>query len=317
MGLGSTMTFPRIRSNGVSGFFEKLFGGDDKAGHRHATGPRHSVQASTEHEEEPPPPDPIMQYLMAYEGDIYAAVKKLARRVEIDDHARITLAYFQHDAGLVNDSIKLVRTLPELRALDIACSHITSDALEQIGLMKKMTELNLNATDIKEGCLQHLADLKDLKRMSLSGTKLLDPDFEDLKLLPQLEILNVSDTNMSNYGFQYLAPLENLKLLNLSGTRITDRGLRFLENMTSLITLTLNENNITDAGLTEMHSFVKRFKKLRYLNLNKTQVTDRAVASLIELMPGCTINMDEFNEGHPDQWGTAGWTDAERTGFSL
>ena len=45
--------------------------------------------------------------------------------------------------------------------------------------------------------------------------------------------------------------------------------------------------------------------------------SDRAVASLMELMPGCTINMDEYNEGHPDQWGTAGWTDAERTGFSL
>lgn len=301
----------------MTGFFDKLFGGNDKHTHEHAARHIHPGQPSAEHDKEQPPPDPIMQYLMAYEGDMYAAVKKLARRVEIDDHAKITLAYFQHDAGLVNESIKLVRTLPELRALDIACAHITPDALEQVGLMKKLAELNLNATDIKEGCLQHLADLKELRRLSLSGTKLLDPDFEDLKLLPQLEILNVSDTNMSDYGMQHLAHLENLKLLNLGGTRITDQGLRFLENMTSLITLTLNENNITDTGLAEMKSFVKSFKKLRYLNLNKTQVSDRAVASLMELMSGCTINMDEHNEGHPDQWGTTGWRDEELSGFYI
>ena len=75
-----------------------------------------------------------------------------------------------------------------------------------------------------------------------------------------------------------------MRSLNLDILPVTDAGLKELAPLTDLRTLSPGMS-VTDAGLMEL----VRFKKLEYLHLGATPVTDAGVAASQKALPECTI----------------------------
>ncbi|CAG8540281.1 1769_t:CDS:10, partial [Cetraspora pellucida] len=123
----------------------------------------------------------------------------------------------------------------------------------------------INVSD--EG-IMHLAEAKSLTFLSLSGTKLTDA------------------------GMSALKDLVNLVELYLDRTLITDAGAVYLDGLRELTHLSLNKTRIKNASLSIIRKSTFATRKLKYLDVGYTRVTDRGVRELKGLPHLSFLNLD-------------------------
>jgi Leucine-rich repeat (LRR) protein len=188
------------------------------------------------------------------------------------------------DAGLAS-----VKGMTELHVLDLEGTGVTDAGLAHLAGLQKLEWLTLNKTKVNGTGLAQLKALANLHQLQLNDTNVGDTGaagFEELKGLVTLELGN---TPLTDAGLVHLKPLNKLYSFGLDGTKITDAGLVHLKGLPELGVLRLDGNpGITDAGLVHL----KGMPKLGLVNVMKSRVTPKGVATLKEALPKLEVVAD-------------------------
>lgn len=134
----------------------------------------------------------------------------------------------------------------------------------------------------------------DVRSVSIVGpTKGLTNDSDaaidamtHVKVLTRLRALTLCKLQITDADLTHLRGLTQLNYLCLLGTRITDNGLAELRPLTELTDLHIPQNCISDAGLESL----EHFPRLRWLDLDYTQVTAEGERQLQKVLPDCYIS---------------------------
>jgi uncharacterized protein YjbI with pentapeptide repeats len=192
------------------------------------------------------------------------------------------------DAGLT-----VFKDCRYLETVDLSHSAISGTGLHDLHF-NSIKDLNLSDSKFGDRGIADVVELRHrLLRLNLAGTEITDEGMERLQDLRTLEAIDLSRTKISGAGLRYL-PTE-LKQLNLSDSPIINANLVHLERLSSLENLNLSGTHITDDAIPHVQAMVEaqnlRVGRRRFNNLclRKTAVSDKAAATLLQAVPGLTI----------------------------
>ncbi|RIB24393.1 hypothetical protein C2G38_2242047 [Gigaspora rosea] len=97
---------------------------------------------------------------------------------------------------------------------------------------------------------------------------------------------------LTDSGVMHLAGAKSLTFLSLSGTKLTDVGMSALKGLRGLTHLSLNKTRIKDASLSTIRKSTIANRKLIYLDVGYTRVTDKGVKELRGLPHLSFLNLD-------------------------
>ncbi|RIB26631.1 hypothetical protein C2G38_2162844 [Gigaspora rosea] len=118
----------------------------------------------------------------------------------------------------------------------------------------------------------------------------LDNILQDFSELPLIKMDLTGFINVTDSGVMHFAGAKSLTFLFLSGTKLTGVKMFALKNLENLVELYLDRTSITDAGIVYLaginaslstickSTFANR--KLKYLDVGYTRVTDKGVKEL-------------------------------------
>ncbi len=181
-------------------------------------------------------------------------------------------------------------SLHELRVLVLDETEFDDDGMSKLEGSVWMQRLDLSFTRVTGDGLRALHNMTALRELSLYGTSVSDADLSLLERTPDLRNLNLGLTQITNEGARHLRELRAMEVLHLGGTGVTDAVLDYLADMPKLRELVLWETAITS---TER---LRNFKSLRYLDLDKTAVTPKAMEEFRQARPDVKIPSDVWQE---------------------
>ncbi len=153
-----------------------------------------------------------------------------------------------------DNSISLLRQLPNQDWLDLKGSGITDVGAKRLSKMKTLVDLQLYETRITDDGLSDLATMDNLVQLMVSGTGITDAGLKEVSRMAHLTSLGIGSNEISDAGLSDLVGMANVKGLCLDSTNITDAGLDRLASMPNLVSLLLCHTQVSDEG-------VARFKK--------------------------------------------------------
>lgn len=205
--------------------------------------------------------------------------------------------------------------LQKLRSLNLSrCPAPSEEALQVLGRCGGLETLNLSGMALEGRSLEKLAGLGGLKNLRLPERNLFfDVAMEAVSAFPLVSLDLTDYLHITDTGISCLAGMTSLTSLSLSRTKLTDAGMPFLEGLLDLRELCLDNTLVTDAGLSHVSGLVhlellsladtrvtsrfllegvlKRLNVLNKLNLSRTFVCDRGMATLA--LPSLTmLNVD-------------------------
>lgn len=170
--------------------------------------------------------------------------------------------------GVDDASIDLVARLPELADLWLVDTRVTSEGLARLGGHKTLVELGITST--REFLANH-------KKLVISGDAI-----EALATIPGLNALRINGCSLDDKAIGALPKLQGLRTLILLRADLSDADLAKVAELTKLEKLSLDENpGITDAGLKHLAAL----RDLESIGLDKTSVTGKGLAQLVEALP--------------------------------
>lgn len=152
-----------------------------------------------------------------------------------------------------DETMDLVKTIPNLRKLRLAqtsvsdiglekisqlkiedldvseCSQLSDTALAALGKIKSLKKLNLWRDAITDEGVSQLAGLTELKWLNLDNTQATDAGLKHLKNMSQLEFLHLGSTGVSDAGMPDIVALQSLKDLKVTRTAVTEAGVELVE----------------------------------------------------------------------------------------
>jgi hypothetical protein len=105
------------------------------------------------------------------------------------------------EAGVVDDDIRLLASLPNLRSL------------------------TLGGADLSDAGLKHLAGMKSLLHLTLREGKVTDEGMKDVARIPNLQELSTPKT-ITDAGLRSLAAAPELQRLHVNGNQVTANGMQ-------------------------------------------------------------------------------------------
>jgi Leucine-rich repeat (LRR) protein len=237
-------------------------------------------------------------------------------------HTRIT------DEGLL-----LLKTAPAIRDLNLCyAEQITDQGMAAIKDWKQLKRLNLRGTRISDGTLKIVSHLTQLEALDIANTPITDNGFDHLIELTRLRELALGRIRLSDIVLEMLRMLPTLTTLDLSGPRSADRpdlasgnrtgesamhehALRAISELKELRVLKLGYSNISREGLRALSTLsqveklglegcariddmavteLAKWKRLRYIDLQDTQVTEKGVRALQNLVPNARVLAGPF-----------------------
>ncbi|RIB11744.1 hypothetical protein C2G38_2202630 [Gigaspora rosea] len=164
-------------------------------------------------------------------------------------------------------------------------------------IAKEFKSLNLinfpNREEELDDILQDFSELPLIK-MDLTGfINVTDSGIMHLAGAKRLStFLSLSGTKLTDVGMSALKDLENLVELYLDRTSITDAGIVYLDGLRELTHLSLNKTRIKNASLSTIRKSTFANRKLKYLDVGYTRVTDKGVKELRGLPHLSFLNLD-------------------------
>jgi len=202
-----------------------------------------------------------------------------------------------------------VARLSKLKNLNLYfAEHVTESGVARLAELSKLERLNLRGARMSDSGMEFLSHLRNLRELDVGITQITDTSLEHLEGLDHLEKLALGGNRIGQSGLVFLQFLPSLKHLDLSGAQITDSGvwsvtltdlnmgrIAALEGLEVLnlaaadnayvasigdgVPRLRNRIQITDLGLAEL----KGLERLRSLDLSRSEVTSKGLASLTEL----------------------------------
>ncbi|RIB23848.1 hypothetical protein C2G38_2170072 [Gigaspora rosea] len=151
---------------------------------------------------------------------------------------------------------------------------------------KKNSNLLINFPNREEELDDILQDFSELPLIKMDLT-VIESDL----FYFSLTFLSLSGTKLTDVGMSALKDLENLVELYLDRTSITDAGIVYLDGLRDLTHLSLNKTRIKNASLSTIRKSTFANRKLKYLDVGYTRVTDKGVKELRGL-PHLSLNLD-------------------------
>jgi RNA polymerase sigma factor (sigma-70 family) len=214
---------------------------------------------------------------------------------------RLIATYYNREVALTTVISRIVKDLPDTRALYFRNTCFNDDMLRQLTRLTNLEELYLGNSPLTDAGLAHLKAFPRLKRLALPSSSpavlahvktlnnlewlgltgnTTDASLGHLAGLTSLKYLNVGP-QVTDAGLAHLAKLTNLEELDMGSSSvgssaITDDGLKHLKDMRRLRRLTLYGLKITDAGLFHLRDL----KSLVVLDVHQTRITDAGLAHL-------------------------------------
>ena len=155
--------------------------------------------------------------------------------------------------------LKTLRSLPNLRRLDVEYNSVSPEFLQTIGSLSKLESLDLQETGISDDDLASIASLANLRNLRLSDHRITDA------------------------GLVHLAAMQKLRILAIRFCSVNGPGLAHLPQ--SLHSLELRWSPVSDAS----RDAICGLKNLRQLDLSGTKVSEQTVDFLRKALPECTV----------------------------
>ena len=117
--------------------------------------------------------------------------------------------------------------LPERPVIEIdfqRSPRVNDKYLYLLRSFPNLTAINLNFTHVTDDGLREVRDLHGLTTLGLSNSRVTDAGLSELRGLARLTTLDLSNTPITDFGLRQLQGLKNLKTLYLNDT--PDRGFR-------------------------------------------------------------------------------------------
>jgi hypothetical protein len=173
--------------------------------------------------------------------------------------------------------------------VEVRESDATDDDVKVIASrLPYILSLDLSYTRVTDASLGHLKKLRRLEGLVLTGTRVTDAGMEHIAGLKQMKQLGLWKTAVGDEGCKHIGKLTNLQTLMLDETKVTDAGVTHLGKLTELDDwLGLVGTKVTNNSLPVLSGF----RKLKHLNLRKTQVTADAVQTLQRALPKTEISV--------------------------
>ncbi|MFV0445558.1 MAG: tetratricopeptide repeat protein [Planctomycetaceae bacterium] len=161
-----------------------------------------------EFESEPFAPEP----LDAAPSDL--AVWRLLGAKVLPDFGSTAVTIDATDLQAKDEDLIVLRSLPELRHLNLRGTRITDAGLVVLNQLPRLEFLGLSHTAVTDRGLAALSGLKQLRYLSLAETAITDASVTSLSKLPKLEGLNIKGTGFTRSGVSALrALLPNCKIV--------------------------------------------------------------------------------------------------------
>jgi internalin A len=204
---------------------------------------------------------------------------------------------------ITDQGMSAIKEWKHLKRLNLRGTRISDGTLEIVSHLTQLEALDIANTPVTDNGLDSLMTLINLKELSLGRRRESDNEVEVLSLLPTLTYLNLSgpsgaerpDTSYRRAGesgpmrtdlVHAISELKNLRVLKLGYSNITADELRTLSGLEQVERLGLEAcTKIGDEAAAELANW----KKLKYVDLQETKVTDKGAEALRRARPGITI----------------------------
>jgi internalin A len=183
---------------------------------------------------------------------------------------------------LTDNSLALLRQLPELEQLTLFEGRFTDQALATVASLPRLNYLFLN------GPFSNKAMSQLSKSASLKILRIHTPDFGDegmrsLAQIRQLERLDVHwMERVTDRGVSAFANHQSLKLLDVYMCNLSNASLKTLGSIASLEHLQLPWRGLTDDGLRQLAG-IKNLKSLQVGTSSMSPLTDRGMQAIAQL----------------------------------
>jgi Leucine-rich repeat (LRR) protein len=166
-----------------------------------------------------------------------------------------------------------------------------------VGRLKSLRVVILDHSDATDaGCLQ-IAGLPHLSILDCSQTDITGSCFKALAALPELTQLYLGQCAIDETNLPALAKSPRLTTLELRSTRVHAQGLRGIAGCKELTNLSLRNNQTVGD---ECLDILRRFPKLRVLDVSNTKVTCNGLCGLHALPLSCITIGPSLKSQLPD-----------------
>ena len=180
-----------------------------------------------------------------------------------------------------NGTLEIVSHMPQLEALDISNTQITDNGMDMLITLTNLKELALGQGRGSAADLGFLRVLTTLTSLDMGGAKPTPPDMGGFR-----KVVRDPAPPLPENTIKAMAELKELRVLRMGYTGVSSADLKALSVLENVEKLGLQEcPRIDDAALAEL----LRWKRLKYLDLQDTKVTEQGVASLRKAKPGLVI----------------------------
>lgn len=171
--------------------------------------------------------------------------------------------------------------IQHLRLHDVT---ITESNFKTLARMKGLQNLDLSYSDMNDEKIGKLLGLTNLVELDLSSTLVRGMTLEKLAALKKLEELDLARTRIHDFAVaKIVRACPNLTRLDLGGTYITDDAILKVKNLRRLTYLKVSKTGISNKYLDSL----LELKNLRKVQLSSTQVTRAKALSLHAAKPDC------------------------------
>ena len=168
--------------------------------------------------------------------------------------------------------------MPKVRDnLDAAIGHLPD--------LVYLENLALSKTTITDEQLANVAGLSYLASLRLGNTAVTDAGLFHITGLGNLRALYLGNTNITAKGLPMIGQIGSLAILDLSKTKV-DGDFAALEKLDELKWLVIQDMEISDAAIDTLG----RLPGLGRLSINRSQVSEEALARLKEAKPNIVID---------------------------
>lgn len=100
----------------------------------------------------------------------------------------------------LDDQLAVLRTVPELRYLNLAYTQVSEAGLRHLVPLQSLERLDLSSTPITDAAVVQLLSLRALRSLDLDGTRITDASLRCLERMSNLECLNLRGNQVTRAG---------------------------------------------------------------------------------------------------------------------
>lgn len=188
--------------------------------------------------------------------------------------------------GVTDESIKHLINHGQLRVLHLPTTEITEESLHTLSILPKLEFLGLADTRINGGLFTLLNRNSNLIEISLEETRIDDDSLQKLLNLKSLRKLWLRKTAVTDEGIaNFLINNPSLDFLDLGYLPIGTKTSKAIARCDCVKDLYVGHTQFNDEDLIRLIPA----KKLKYLNLTRTEVTDKGFVPFQKARPDVQV----------------------------